>query len=91
METIKKIIDLLTPKERKALFPLFIITLVMALLDVFGVASILPFVAVLSNSELIESNHILSAIYQASNQIGIDSKNKFIFCLGLFTFFMLFF
>jgi ABC-type multidrug transport system fused ATPase/permease subunit len=91
LKTIKKIIDLLTPKERKALFPLFIITLVMALLDVFGVASILPFVAVLSNSELIESNHILSAIYQASNQIGIDSKNKFIFCLGLFTFFMLFF
>jgi hypothetical protein len=78
VETIKKIIDLLTPKERKALFPLFIITLVMALLDVFGVASILPFVAVLSNSKLIESNHILSAIYQASNQIGIDSKNKFI-------------
>lgn len=91
MKTIQKIIDLLSAKERKALLPLFILILVMALLDVFGVASILPFIAVLSNPELIENNHILSTIFQSLKQIGIDSKNKFIFCLGLFTFFMLFF
>ena len=91
MKTLKKIFDLLTPNERKNLFPLFIMILIMALLDVFGVASIMPFIAVLSNPNIIETNSILSFIYKASNEIGVSTIDQFVFLLAIFTFLMLFF
>ena len=91
MKTLKKIFDLLTPNERKNLFPLFIMILIMALLDVIGVASIMPFIAVLSNPNIIETNSILSFIYKASNEIGVSTIDQFIFLLAIFTFLMLFF
>ena len=67
MQTIKELIFLLTSSERKnALFLLFMI-LIMALLDTIGVASILPFVAVLTNPELVETNLVLNSMYEISN------------------------
>ena len=55
----------------------------MALLDVLGVASILPFIAVLSDPSIISRNSILSAMYIHT---GSDSEINFLFLLGLVTF-----
>ena len=55
MQTLKKILFLLTPKERSRAILLFIMILIMAILDTLGVASILPFIAVLTNPEIIKS------------------------------------
>ena len=54
METIKKIYFLLTPYERKRAYLLLILTLIMALLDMIGVASILPFMAVMTIQVLLK-------------------------------------
>jgi hypothetical protein len=51
---IKKLITLITAPERKRDGLLMGMILVMALLDVLGVAWILPFMAVLSNPELVQ-------------------------------------
>ena len=59
MQTFKKLLFLLTPYERKRAGLLLIMILIMALLDMIGVASIVPFVAVLANPGLIETNSIL--------------------------------
>ena len=48
MKTLKKSL-ILSPPERKQVFYLLIMVLFMALLDVVGVASIMPFIAVLTN------------------------------------------
>ena len=60
MDTLKKIFDFLEPNERKKAYLLLILILFTALLDMLGVASILPFITVLSNPELIETNKFYS-------------------------------
>ena len=63
MNVVKKIFDLFTIEERKQGVKLFLLILVMTFFDLIGVASILPFVAVLTNPSLIETNAILSKAY----------------------------
>ena len=62
MQIYRKIFYLLTAQERKSAFLLLIMSLIMALLDMIGVASILPFMAVLTNPTLIETNQILNSL-----------------------------
>ena len=63
MKTLKKILNLLTADEKTQVFFLFFLILLMATLDTLGIASILPFVAVLSNPNLIETNAILNNFF----------------------------
>ena len=86
MQTFKKILFLLTPHERRRAGFLLIMILIMALFDMAGVASILPFMAVLTNPGLIETNFILSAMFEASNIFGVENNQQFIFALGLLVF-----
>ena len=65
-----------------------ILILIMALLDMIGVASILPFMAVLTNPSLVEANLILNSIYKASFIFGIENKQQFL-ALGLLVFVLL--
>ena len=67
MQTIKKFLFLLSPHERKSAYWLLSMIIIMALLDMVGVASILPFMAVLTNPSLIETNFILSKMFEISN------------------------
>ncbi len=89
MEIIKKILYLLTSREYKQAILLLIMVTIMALLDVIGVASILPFMAVLTNPDIIETNLILNKIFQASNEFGVENYDQFLFFLGLFVFLLL--
>ena len=64
--------------------------LVMALLDMIGVASIWPFI-LLQNSDIIETNIIISKMFQISNSFGISNKESFLFVLGILVFILLIF
>ena len=89
MQKIKKLLFILTPKERKHAGLLFIMILVMALLDMIGVASILPFMAVLANPDIIQTNIVLNKLFEVSSVFGIVNNQQFLFVLGVFVFFML--
>jgi len=89
MQTFKKIIFLLTPNERKRAGLLMIMILIMSLLDMTGVASILPFMAVLTNPSLIETNSILNYIFESSSIFGVENNQQFIFALGVLVFLVL--
>lgn len=91
METISKLLDLLSPAERKRAGVLMAMMLVMALLDMLGVASILPFIAVLANPALVETNPILSWAYHLSANVGVASVEQFLFLLGFLVFVFLVF
>jgi len=82
MQTIKKLLFLLTPAERKRVGLLLIMIMIMALLDMIGVASIFPFMAVLTNPSLLETNIILNNMYQSLNIFGVETHKEFIFSLG---------
>ena len=87
MSTINKLLYLLSSREQKKAILLLMMILVMALLDTVGVASILPFIAVLSNPEIVETNKILYSIYKLGNY---QNDQEFFFVLGLIVFFVLF-
>ncbi len=83
IKTFKKLYELMTLHERRRLFVLIILIIFMALLDVIGVASIMPFTMVVANPSLIETNPLLSQFYLA---FDFSSSKTFIFFLGVITF-----
>lgn len=86
---LKKIFDLLTPPERNRAVMLMGMILVMAFLDMLGVASILPFMAVLANPELVQSNPFLNITFTISHRMGIHTTDQFLFALGVLVFVLL--
>lgn len=86
MSTIRKLLDLLTPQERGRAALLVGMMLVMALLDVVGVASIMPFIAVLSNPGLVQTNSLLSRLHHVTDAPG---EQGFLFMLGVLVFVLL--
>ena len=91
METYKKLLSLLTQHERKRAVLLLIMILIMALLDMIGIASILPFMAVLTNPSLIETNFFLNNMFQISGYFGVINNTQFLFTLGVLVFVLLIF
>jgi ABC-type multidrug transport system fused ATPase/permease subunit len=89
MQTIKKLLYLLSSKERKSAFFLLLMIFLMALLDMIGVASILPFMAVVTNPGLIETNIFLKNLFNYLNIFGVENNQHFIFTLGIMVFILL--
>lgn len=80
---LKKILKLLNDEERKKLKKLLALTSIMAILDASGVASIVPFMAVLSNPDILTNNIYLSGIYK---QFHFRDVNEFLLILGFAVF-----
>lgn len=83
MILIRKILGLLTATELRRALLLLGMVLVMAFLDVIGVASIMPFMTVLANPGVIETNHYLKTAFTA---LGFSDSEDFLFFLGLVVF-----
>jgi len=90
MQIIRKLLALLTSTERKKAVSLLGMIMVMGFLDMLGVASILPFMAVLANPELVQTNAVLNYAFIYSRLLGIQTAEEFLFALG-FLVFVLFF
>ncbi len=88
-KNLKKILYLLTPTERKRSFFVLGMILFMAILDMIGVASILPFIAVISNPEIIDNNYFLNKLFIFFSEFGVETKEEFFFSLGIIVFILL--
>ena len=73
---------LLTSHERKISALLILMILIMALLDMVGVASIIPFIAVVTNPDLVETNVILKYLFETSKKFGVENIQQFLVVLG---------
>ena len=91
MKNLKKIIYLLSPQEIKQAIILLIMIIIMALVEMIGVASIMPFMTMLSNPDVIETNVHLNSIFKSLNRFNISTKNEFLFIMGLSVFVLLIF
>ena len=89
MQNFKKLLYLLSSYERKRAILLLGMILVMAFLDMLGVASIMPFIAVLTNPDLINTNSMLNTAYKTSEIFGVETNQEFLFVLGIFVFILL--
>lgn len=89
MQKLKKLFHLLDQNEIRRVKILFLLILVMSVIDLLGIASILPFMSILSNPELVESNSFFKSVYLSSKNFGVSSINEFLFLLGMLVFFLL--
>mgnify|MGYP006109881769 CR=1 FL=1 len=83
MQNFKKLLFLLSSNERRSAALLLLLILIMAVLDMIGIASVLPFIAVLTNPSLIDSNFILNSMFQFTKIIGVENYQQFLFFLGI--------
>lgn len=77
---LRKTFAILTPAERRNGGFVASLMLAAALIDAAGIASIAPFLAVLGNPEIVESNTYLARAYEA---FGFEDTRAFLFALGL--------
>lgn len=83
---IKQLFTLLTPKQRKQFYRLQMLVIAMAVMELLGIASIGPFMALVADPTLIKSNTVLAELYQLS---GLNNSNDFLFLAGLTVLIML--
>jgi ABC-type multidrug transport system fused ATPase/permease subunit len=79
MKTIIKILSLLTKIERRRLFPLAAGVLLMSVLEVAGIGSLAPLMAVVADPEVIRTQPLLSVLFEAG---GFGSDRAFLIALG---------
>lgn len=77
--SLKQLWEILSPLDKRKVFYVFILVMGMAFIESAGVISIMPFLAVLSNPEVVESNRYLKLLYGFT---GALNKQNFILYLG---------
>ena len=83
MNTYQKALALLTPHEKRRGALVLVLVIFMALLETAGVASILPFLAVLGNPQVVETNPVLTYLYAT---LGFQDVQRFLLALGIAAF-----
>ena len=78
---IHKLIFLLSKKDKRKIFILLIMTLVLSFIEIVGVSAIMPFISVASNPDLIYSNQYYKVVFDFFN---LKSSQEFIAYFGLF-------
>ena len=87
LKVFKKFSKLFSNNDKKNSFKLIALMTMIGLLEGIGIASIFPFLAVVSKPEIILENEILYYIYiLASDNLNINDKNSFLLLLGIFSF-----
>ena len=89
INTLKKILYLITINERKNAALLLLMTIIVSLVDMIGIASILPFMAVVTNPSLIETNEFLKFFFNFLSIFGVENNNQFLLALGIIVFLFL--
>ena len=84
---VRNIFALLTPAQKRRFFYLQFLVVAMSVTEIFGVASIIPFMTLVGDMDQLKQDTIIAQIYQAS---GIASESEFVFLLGLGVLIMLF-
>ena len=80
IQTIIETFSCFDKDERRQSAGLFALMVAMALLEAIGVASVMPFVAVIADPTIIEKHRILKVAYLA---LGNGSFNRFVMLLGM--------
>ena len=86
IKTYKKLLFLLSPDEIRKGSYLLLIMLIMGLLEMVGVASIMPFIALLGNPDIIDTNNNFKSIFLFANEYGIETRKQFLYLLGIIVF-----
>ena len=87
LRIIKKLFPLLSPDQRKAFYSLQILVMLMAIMEILGIASIVPFMVLVGDMNILQQDTIFARFYQASD---LSSEAHFVFLTGVAVLIMLF-
>ncbi len=77
---INNLFNLLSSNQRKRFYILQFLVIVMSVFEILGVASIIPFMALVGDMSQLEQNTFFAEIYMQS---GVASESQFVFYIGL--------
>ena len=77
---IKNLFNLLSTNQRKRFYVLQFLVIVMSVFEILGVASIIPFMALVGDMSQLEQNTFFAEVY---SQSGVASESQFVFYIGL--------
>ena len=80
MQFYRKILSVLTARDRRRYLVMIALGVVIAALEIVNLASVMPFLAVLANPEVIRSNAYLAMAYRWS---GAESDRAFLTMIGI--------
>ena len=80
LRVIKQLFAVLTPAQRKSYYFLQFLVILMAIMEIVGVASIVPFMALVGDMDQLNQDSIFGKAYIAS---GINTEFKFVLMLGI--------
>lgn len=86
LTVIKQLFALLTDKQLKQFYILQVLVVIMAFTELLGIASIAPFMALVGDISILETNGIFAQLYQMS---GLNNPMDFLFYTGVFVLVML--
>tara|TARA_A100001015_G_C15042588_1_gene740790 strand:+ start:1025 stop:2824 length:1800 start_codon:yes stop_codon:yes gene_type:complete len=84
---IRQLFSLLTPSQYQRFFKLQILVVLMSFLEIVGVTSIIPFMALVGDMNQLQEDTLIAQLFNAS---GIKSESEFLFFLGVGVLLMLF-
>jgi ABC-type multidrug transport system fused ATPase/permease subunit len=84
---IGNLFNLLSPYQRKRFFILQLLVILMSIVEILGVASIIPFMALVGDMSQLQQDSFFASLYKMS---GITSESQFVFVLGICVLIMLF-
>ena len=85
---VKHLFSILNTSQRRQFYLLQALVIVMSLTQIVGVASIIPFMALVGDLSQLQQDTIIAEVYKLS---GLNSESQFVFWLGLSVLIMLFF
>lgn len=80
---LKRVYRLLSPHERKRSVLLLLSIFVNSLVEILGLAVVVPVIGLVIQPETIETNPYLFSVYQAVSNIGINTPSRFLIALCL--------
>ncbi|WP_019611912.1 ABC transporter ATP-binding protein [Thioalkalivibrio sp. AKL7] len=83
LQTLYKLNALLDPRDRGKVVLLLILMIATAFMQTAGIASVMPFLAVLSDPGMVHDNEMLRFAYE---WLGFESTGRFLYFLGLAAF-----
>ncbi|MDA9562018.1 ABC transporter ATP-binding protein/permease [Gammaproteobacteria bacterium] len=89
MKYFLKVLNILRPKEKKEAGYVLFLVIIMAVLETTSVASLIPFLGLLGNKQLIDTNPFLSNLFSYLNNFGIETHSEFLVFLGAGSFVIL--
>lgn len=89
MSSLQNILQLLTEDQKRDSIPIILMVIMMGVLEAAGVFSVVPFLSIVSNPALIETNTVINQAYIFFKQFNINTPDQFLILIALSSVFII--